>query len=50
MTLAGQQEYKLHSGDVIIVPMSGFSKFSSVVQKVGSAATMVSLAAFIGAR
>ena len=50
MTLSGQQEFKLHSGDVIIVPWSGFSKFSSVVQKVGSAATMVSLAAFVGAR
>jgi polysaccharide export outer membrane protein len=49
MTLSGQQEYKLHSGDVIIVPWSKFSKFSSVVQKVGSAATMVSIAAFLGA-
>jgi polysaccharide export outer membrane protein len=49
MTLSGQKEFKLHSGDVIIVPWSGFSKFSSVVQKVGSAATMVSVAALIGA-
>jgi polysaccharide export outer membrane protein len=49
MTLSGQQEYKLHSGDVIIVPWSGFSKFGSVVQKISGVATMVSLAAIVGA-
>jgi len=49
MTLAGQQEYKLHSGDVIIVPMSGLSKFGVVMQKISPVGTMVSLAAIAGA-
>ena len=48
MTLKGQEEFKLHSGDVIIVPMSGFSKVTSVIQKISPAATMVSLAAIVG--
>jgi polysaccharide export outer membrane protein len=47
MTLPGQQEYTLHSGDVIVVPMSGMSKFTTVVQKISPIATMVSLAAIV---
>jgi polysaccharide export outer membrane protein len=49
MTLGGQQEFTLHSGDVIIVPISPFSKFTSIVQKISPVATMVSLAAIVGA-
>ena len=49
MTLSGQQEYKLHSGDVIVVPMSGLSKFGVVMQKISPVGTMVSLAAIAGA-
>jgi len=48
MTLAGQQEYTLHSGDVIIVPTSGFNKAAAVIQKISPVATMVSLAAITG--
>ena len=49
MTLAGQQEYTLHSGDVIIVPTSGFNKVTGIFQKISPVATMVSLAAITGA-
>jgi polysaccharide export outer membrane protein len=48
MTLAGQKEYTLHSGDVIIVPTSGFNKVAAVMQKISPVATMVSLAAITG--
>jgi polysaccharide export outer membrane protein len=49
MTLSGQQEFTLHSGDVIIVPTSPFSKFTGVLQKISPVATMASLAAIAGA-
>jgi len=49
MTLAGQKEYTLHSGDVIIVPTSGFNKVTDVMQKISPVATMVSIAALVGA-
>jgi len=48
MTLAGQKEYTLHSGDVIIVPTSGFNKVAAVFQKISPVATIVSLAAITG--
>ncbi len=48
MTLAGQQEYTLHSGDVIIIPVSGFQKVTSVIAKISPAATMISFAALAG--
>jgi polysaccharide export outer membrane protein len=49
MTLAGQQEFTLHSGDVIVVPTSGFNKAAGVMQKISPVATMVSIAALVGA-
>jgi polysaccharide export outer membrane protein len=49
MTLAGQKEYTLHSGDVIIIPTSGFNKVADVMQKISPVATMVSIAALVGA-
>ena len=49
MTLSGQQEYKRHSGDVIIVPMNGLSKFGVIMQKISPVSTMMSLAAIAGA-
>jgi polysaccharide export outer membrane protein len=49
MTHTGQQEYAIHPGDVIFVPVSGFNKVASVVQKISPVATMVSLAALVGA-
>jgi polysaccharide export outer membrane protein len=49
MTLAGQSEYKLHPGDVIYINKSGFYKTTYVLQKVAGVATIVSLAAIMGA-
>ena len=49
LTLAGQQEYTLHPGDVIFVNMSAFNKAAAVIQKISPVATMVSFAALIGA-
>jgi len=49
LTLAGQQEYTLHPGDVIVVPMSGLNKAATIIQKISPVATMVSLAAIVGA-
>lgn len=48
MTLGGQQEFTLHSGDVIIVPKSGFNKFTAMFTKLSPIATMVTFAALIG--
>ena len=48
MTLAGQKEYTLHSGDVIVIPKSGMYKATWVLQRISPVATMVSLAAFAG--
>jgi len=49
MTIAGQKEYAIHPGDVIFVPISGFNKVSTVMQKISGVATMVSIAALVGA-
>jgi len=49
MTLSGQQEYTLHSGDVIVVPVSSFNKAAMIFQKVTPVGTIVSLAAVGGA-
>jgi polysaccharide biosynthesis/export protein len=49
MTVSGQSEYALHSGDVIIVQMNGLSKFGIIMQKISPVGTMVSLAAIAGA-
>jgi polysaccharide export outer membrane protein len=48
MTIGGVQEYKLHSGDVIVVPKSGFYKATDVLQRLSPIATMVSIAALVG--
>jgi len=49
LTLPGQEEYTLHPGDVIYVPVSGFNKVTGVLQKISPAATMISIAALVGA-
>jgi len=49
MTLKGQTEYPLHSGDVIIVPKTGLYKATWILQRISPVATMVSLAALVGA-
>jgi polysaccharide export outer membrane protein len=48
MTLAGQKEFTLHSGDVIIVPKTGLFKATWILQRISPVATMVSLAALVG--
>jgi polysaccharide export outer membrane protein len=48
MTLAGQQEYTLHPGDVITVPKTGLYKATYILQRISPVATMVSLAALVG--
>ena len=49
MTSTGQQEYAIHPGDVIFVPVSGFNKVATVMQKISPVATLVSIAALVGA-
>jgi polysaccharide biosynthesis/export protein len=49
MTLSGQQEFTLHSGDVILVPKSGLYKATYLLQRISPVATLVSLAAIVGA-
>jgi len=49
ITIAGQKEYTIHSGDVIYIPVSGLNKVTTVMQKVSGVATMVSIAALLGA-
>jgi len=49
MTLSGQQEFTLHSGDVILVPKSGLYKVTYLMQRISGVATLVSLAAVVGA-
>jgi polysaccharide export outer membrane protein len=44
MTVAGQQEYTLHSGDVILIPKSGFFKATYVFQRVSPVTSLVGLA------
>ena len=48
LTLPGQEEYTLHPGDVIYVPVSGFNKVAGVFQKISPVATLVSIAAIAG--
>ena len=48
MTLSGQTEFTLHSGDVILVPKTAFNNATYVLQRVSPIATMVSLAALVG--
>jgi len=40
LTLTGTDEVKLHAGDVIFVPQSGFYKSTYVVQRLGAIATL----------
>ena len=49
MTIAGQKEYTLHSGDVIVIPKTGLYKATWILQRISPVATMVSLAALVGA-
>jgi polysaccharide export outer membrane protein len=49
LTLGGQQEYTVHPGDVIFVPVSGFNKATGVIQKLSPIATMLTFAALFGA-
>jgi polysaccharide biosynthesis/export protein len=43
LTLAGQQEFTLHSGDVVFIQKSGFYKVTWVLQRIAPFATMFSL-------
>lgn len=49
MTIKGQTEFTLHSGDIIMVDMNGLSKFGVIMTKIAPIGTMVSLAAIAGA-
>jgi polysaccharide export outer membrane protein len=49
LTLAGQKEYTLHSGDVIYINKTGLYKATWILQRISPVATMVSLAALVGA-
>lgn len=49
LTLGGQQEYTIHPGDVIFVPISGFNKTTGIIQKLSPIATMLTFAALFGA-
>jgi polysaccharide biosynthesis/export protein len=49
LTLGGQQEYTIHPGDVIFVPVSGFNKATGIIQKISPIATMLTFAALFGA-
>jgi polysaccharide biosynthesis/export protein len=49
LTLAGQKEYTLHSGDVIFINKTGLYKATWILQRISPVATMVSLAALVGA-
>ncbi len=44
LTLAGQDEFTLHSGDVIFIQKSGSYKFFWVMQRISSVATLASIA------
>lgn len=44
LTLSGQQEFTLHSGDVIFIQKSGAYKFFWVMQRISSVATLASIA------
>jgi polysaccharide biosynthesis/export protein len=48
MTLAGQSEYTLHSGDVILIPKTGFFKATYIFQRISPVTSLVGIAA-IGA-
>jgi polysaccharide export outer membrane protein len=45
MTIEGQKEYTLHTGDVIIIPKSGFFKATYVFQRVSPVTSLIGLAA-----
>jgi len=49
LTLAGQKEYTIHSGDVIWVPVSGFNKATGILQKISPVTTLATFAALAGA-
>jgi polysaccharide export outer membrane protein len=49
MSLNGQEEFTLHSGDIIIIPKSGMYKATYMLQRISPIATMVSIAALTGA-
>lgn len=48
LTIAGQQELTLHSGDVIFIQKSGLYKFTWVLQRISGAATLASVAFLAG--
>jgi polysaccharide export outer membrane protein len=45
MSLAGQTEYTLHSGDVILIPKTGFFKATYIFQRISPVTSLVGLAA-----
>ena len=45
LTVAGQKEYTLHSGDVILIPKSGFFKATYVFQRISPVTSLIGLAA-----
>ena len=45
LTLKGTDEVKLHAGDVVFVPQSGFFKSTYVIQRLSPIATMGAIAA-----
>jgi polysaccharide export outer membrane protein len=47
LTVAGNNEIKLHPGDVIFVPKTGFYKFTYATQRISSVASMGILTALI---
>jgi hypothetical protein len=47
LTVAGNDEIKLHPGDVVFVPQTGFYKFTYVTQRIGSIASAGIITAFI---
>ena len=47
MTPNGDREITLHPGDIIAVPKSGFSKFTTLLTKLSPVATMVTLGALL---
>jgi polysaccharide export outer membrane protein len=45
ISLAGQTEYTLHSGDVIIIPKTGFFKATYIFQRISPVTSLVGIAA-----
>lgn len=46
MSVAGQKEYTLHAGDVIVIPKSGFYKSTYVFQRLSPITAVAGIAAF----